>query len=115
MGERGRSVNIWHWKADAQKRRLDPFREASVEEINAEGFGTLSVQSLEDQQLSGKGRWKNGAWEVIFVRALQTIGPWDARFESPGETYLSLALWDGAEKDRNANKLTSLWQVLIVE
>lgn len=136
MGEQGKPVNIWHWKADASQveedgglvrssaaggspradnMSLDPFREAPVEEINAEGFGTLSVQSLEDQQLSGHGRWRDGVWEVIFVRNLETPGPRDIRFQSPGGGYLSAALWDGKKKDRNANKRISLWQVLTVE
>jgi hypothetical protein len=134
MGEEGKPVNIWHWKADGRQfvdlssmpmhypvgldmddlLPLDPFRESSVEEINAEGFGTLSVQSLEDQQLEGQGRWADSQWEVIFLRDLKTSSPNDAGFASPGESYLSLALWDGYKKDRNANKRISLWQKLIL-
>ena len=132
MGEEGKPVNIWHWKADGRQlvgrepgrsipastkenpSALDPFRESAVEEINAEGFGTLSVQSLEDQQLEGQGRWIGGQWEVVFLRDLKTSSPNDVGFLSPGESYLALALWDGHKMDRNASKRISLWQKLIL-
>ncbi len=132
MGEKGKPVNIWHWKADGRQfvgeesgrsipastkgnsSALDPFRESAVEEINAAGFGTLSVQTLEDQQLEGQGRWVRGQWEVIFLRDLKTSSPNDAGFESPGNSYFSLALWDGRKLDRNASKRISLWQKLIL-
>ena len=61
MGERKKPVNIWHWKADSFQKvdsqslfinkrvAVNPFGEKPVEEMNASGFGTLTVQSQEDQ------------------------------------------------------------------
>ena len=91
---------------------LDPFRRSSVEELNAEGFGRLSVQSLEDQQVLGRGVWAGGRWRVVMVRSLKTPGPRDVQFEETGPMLLALALWDGSAKDKNASKAVSLWQSL---
>ena len=130
MGEQGKPVNIWHWRADAMQQverggkstaggedevirlSLDPFRRSSVEELNAEGFGRLSVQSLEDQQVLGRGVWTGGRWRVVMVRSLKTPGPRDVQFEGADSMLLAVALWDGSAKDKNASKAVSLWQLL---
>ena len=128
MGEHNKPVNIWHWKADSnhkienellwvQKDKtsfsfLNPFNEKSVEEINSRGFGSLSVQSLQNQQVSGNGKWKNGQWTVIFVRDLYTPDQNDVRFNPKQSTSLAFAIWNGSNKDKNANKVISFWQHL---
>ncbi|MFQ5451002.1 MAG: ethylbenzene dehydrogenase-related protein [Nitrospinaceae bacterium] len=133
MGERNRPVQIWHWRADATQtitgpartslspseedknlaaRSLDRFRESPVEEIDARGFGTLLVQPLEDQQVTGQGTWKDGNWIVVLVRDLKSPGPRDIQFQPREPVLVAAALWDGARKDKNAKKKVSLWQVL---
>jgi DMSO reductase family type II enzyme heme b subunit len=123
MGERNKPVNIWHWRADSSQKvvgreavsnsiKLDPFREQAVEELNASGFGTLTVQSLEDQQVRGKGVWQDGQWTVVFVRELDTGSPYDAHFSEAGKALMAVALWDGTLKEKNANKRVSFWQKL---
>ena len=130
MGEQGKPVNIWHWRADAMQQvehdgkstaggedetirlSLDPFRRSPVEELNAEGFGRLSVQSLEDQQVLGRGVWAGGRWRVVMIRNLKTPGPRDVQFEGTDSMLLAVALWDGSAKDKNASKAVSLWQSL---
>jgi DMSO reductase family type II enzyme heme b subunit len=124
MGEKNKSVNIWHWRADSNQKvvgsdvasrsmKVDPFREQAVEELNASGFGTLTVQSLEDQQILGKGVWQDGQWSVVFVRNLDTGSPYDTSFAKVGKALMAVALWDGASKEKNANKRVSFWQELI--
>lgn len=125
MGERKKPVNIWHWKADSfqivegqtqihPKIAVNPFSEKSVEEMNASGFGTLTVQSLEDQQVVGSGRWKNGLWTVIFLRNLKTASPFDIQFLESSNVLVAFALWDGQQKEKNANKRVSFWQQLYI-
>ena len=125
MGERQKPVNIWHWKADSfqivegqsqthNKFAVNPFSEKSVEEMNASGFGTLTVQSLEDQQVVGRGRWKNGKWTVVFLRNLKTASPFDIQFFESTNTLVAFALWDGQQKEKNANKRVSFWQQLLI-
>lgn len=140
MGEHDKRVNLWHWKADIHqkivaKRRgnvtdpiipdewsqskttlfLDSFRDSPVEELNSSGFGSLSVQALENQDVSGKGVWENGLWSLVFVRDRMTSGPGDVDLQNPERVLMALAIWDGANQDKNAGKLVSLWQVLEFE
>ncbi len=138
MGEKDRPVHLWHWRADASQKilsadpsgqsldpgeaslhppgslnlALDPFRESPVEELNAQGFGTLSVQSLEDQQIRGEGVWEEGTWTVVFVRRFQTPGPLDVQFTPPGPYRVAVAVWDGHRGDRSSRKMVTLWQTL---
>jgi len=124
MGERKKPVNIWHWKADSFQKvdgqslainngvAVNPFGEKPVEEMNASGFGTLTVQSQEDQQLTGKGVWENGRWTVVFLRDLRTASPFDIQFRESVNALVAFALWDGKKKEKNANKKVSFWQQL---
>ncbi|WKZ15638.1 MAG: hypothetical protein QY317_17240 [Candidatus Jettenia caeni] len=41
-----------------------------VEDLNAEGFGTLTTQ--EHQDVNGCSKYKNGVWTVIMYRSLIT-------------------------------------------
>jgi len=137
MGEKNKPVNIWHWKADIKqkiiqhnesalkaheklsnsmsKMFLNPFSESSVEEINSKGIGTLTLQSLEDQQVEGRGYWENEHWSVIFIRDLETLSKWDVSFTRKKNILLAFALWDGDKKDMNANKVVSFWQTLSLQ
>ncbi len=143
MGNRGKPVNIWHWKAGLEKTlealedneystggvdmdalvyggvmsspmvRLQSNQENSVDELNAEGFGTITPQLPELQNVQGKGEWEDGIWTVVFIRSLKNTGNWDARLQNRKEPALvALAVWDGDKEDRNGRKVVSVWQRL---
>jgi hypothetical protein len=80
-----------------------------VEDLIAGGFGTLTSQSAEQQNVQGYGVWKDGVWQVIFNRDLESSEPEDVSF-LPGKTYsVAFAVWDGANEERNGQKSTSQW------
>jgi len=139
MGNRGKVVNIWQWRADWQteietKKKLEyathgmdmdtmifggevnpvdslnPFRDVPVEELNAEGFGTLTPQPQTKQNVLGKGVWKDGKWQIVFYRALESLNKWDIKFQSKQPVLVAFAVWDGAHQDRNGRKVVSMWQ-----
>jgi len=134
MGEKGKMVNIWHWKADVRQKIfkskklrkkgaveipdsmkgmfVNPFTESSVEEMNSNGVGSLTVQPLSDQKLEGKGYWNNGYWNVVFIRNLKALNKWDIDFSGKDQVVLAFAVWDGKKKDMNSKKLVSFWNVL---
>ena len=134
MGEKGKIVNIWHWKADVRQKIfnnnklkkksgveipdsikgmfVNPFTESSVEEMNSKGIGSLTVQPLADQKLEGRGYWLNGYWNVVFIRNLQALNKLDIDFSDKGQVVLAFALWDGNKKEINSNKMVSFWQIL---
>lgn len=141
MGNRGNVVNIWQWRADWQTEietkekleyatkgmdmdtmifggevnpvdALNPFRDVPVEELNAEGFGTLTPQPQTKQNVMGKGVWKEGKWSVVFFRTLDSLNKWDIKFKRTNPVLVAFAIWDGKHQDRNGRKVISMWQRL---
>ena len=141
MGNRGKPVNIWHWKsgledtlaAEADQEysgdvdmdalifggvmsnpvtKLNLTSENAVEELNAEGFGTITRQPAENQNVEGYGEWKDGIWTVVFLRDMPKIGKWDADLTRKDPAMVALAVWDGIKEDRNGRKVISVWQRL---
>lgn len=86
-----------------------PMRVTPVEDLIAGGFGSLTAQASEAQNVQGFGRWRDGKWQVIFSRDLASNEADDIIF-NPGKVYsLAFAVWDGANGDRNGQKSTSQW------
>lgn len=144
MGNRGKPVTIWHWKAGLEETveasedseyatggvdmdaliyggimsnpvyKLNPTEENAVEELNAEGFGTITPQRPENQDVQGYGEWKDGEWTVVFVRDVGGMTKWDADFKGNAPIMVALAVWDGEKEDRNGRKVITVWQRLNV-
>jgi hypothetical protein len=83
-----------------------------IEDANAAGFGTMTSQPPHSQNVSGKGIWRDGFWSVLFYRDLRSNDPGDIALE-PGATIpVALAIWNGAQRDRNGRKVFSNWHEL---
>jgi len=137
MGNRGRPVNIWHWKAswqadvdrgyqgvsethDGMVSNVAPIphrtaeeagspmaqlqRKSPVENLMAEGFGTLT--SVPSPELTGKGIWKDGRWSVVIKRPRSFKG---------GFVPITFAVWDGSSGERNGMKGLTRWRFLRFE
>ncbi len=86
-----------------------PVHLSPVEDIVAGGFGTLTTQPLEGQNVQGYGEWSDGVWRVIFSRALTSAEAEDVSL-APEKLYsVAFAAWDGANQERNGAKSTSQW------
>ena len=48
--------------------------ESPVEDLVAGGFGTLTAEAAEGQNVQGFGTWQDGKWQVIFSRSLDSSG-----------------------------------------
>ena len=141
MGNRGKPVNIWHWKAGREEAiqaeedmeyaggidmdaliyggmrnnpvaRMNSFKKSEVEELNAEGFGTITLQPDDRQNVEGHGEWKDGIWTVVFIREMEQSSEWDVNFIRKGPALVAFAVWDGEKEDRNGRKVISVWQRL---
>ena len=89
-----------------------PVHLSPVEDLIAGGFGSLTAQTAEAQNVQGSGSWSDGKWRVIFSRDLQSQEAEDVTF-APGKSYsLAFAVWDGANQERNGQKSTSQWVTL---
>ncbi|GIW73110.1 MAG: hypothetical protein KatS3mg102_2652 [Planctomycetota bacterium] len=77
------------------------YRRWPVEELHAEGFGSLAAHRFQDAR--GGGGWAEGRWRVVLAlprhvpdRANPTLGP--------GESAIAFALWDGARANVGGRK-----------
>jgi len=92
---------------------LNPVKQSAVTELNAEGFGTITPQPKDNQNVVGKGEWADGVWTVVFLRDMVSVGRWDVNLlDRKGPAVLALAVWDGLQEDRNGRKVVSVWQRL---
>jgi len=87
-------------------------RQQVVLDFNAEGFGTLTPQPAEAQNVEGVGRWADGRWRVVMSRELAGDGAQDVDLSAPARRPVSFAVWDGAAGDRDGTKLISGWHWL---
>jgi complex iron-sulfur molybdoenzyme family reductase subunit gamma len=105
MGHKDAAATQWLWRADG-----------SVETLAAEGFGTLTTQAPDG--VLAKGAWRDGKWQVVFMRSLLPLASGQAvRFDpaKQGVAPVALALWDGDAQERNGKKHLSAWQVFRFE
>ena len=141
MGNRGKMVNIWHWRSGLEETleaeddqeyagdldmdalifggvmsnpvaKLNLTSDNAVEELNAEGFGTVTSQPVENQNVEGYGEWKDGMWTVVFLRDMFKTGKWDVDLIRKDPALMAFAVWDGIKEDRNGRKVISVWQRL---
>jgi hypothetical protein len=88
------------------------FRSSPVEEVVAEGFG--SVTHLPTQVARGRGVNEDGRWRVVVAVPSARAGVGEAL--APGTTWpVSFAVWLGSEENRGARKQIASWQTLVLE
>jgi len=92
----------------------DPTRKSSVEDLTAEGFGTLKARPRVDQKVFAVGAYATGSYRVLFRRALDG-GAKESVFLKPGKTVpIAFAIWNGSAGDRDGKKSVTIWQQLVV-
>ncbi len=86
---------------------------SSVADLNAVGFGTITSQSPEGQNVHGASEYRDGVWRVVMSRRLSDGDPNDAVL-NPGSaaTTVAFAVWDGSRGDRDGQKSVSSWLAL---
>jgi len=140
MGFMGKA-NIWQWKASRDEQFwqnksgqdrvyvdfLYPFEEqevlavskekvkSAVSDLNAIRVATITPKDL--QNVSGRGFWKDGTWQVVFKRSLKAVDPEiDAEFKYGEKQKLcAFAVWNGSGGDRGGRKSISDWVELRVK
>lgn len=87
-------------------------RSSPVEEVVAEGFG--SVTHLPNQSARGHGSHEAGRWRVVVAVPSARAGVGEAL--APGSSWpVSFAVWLGSEENRGARKQIGDWQTLVLE
>ncbi|HWP60246.1 MAG TPA: ethylbenzene dehydrogenase-related protein [Candidatus Acidoferrales bacterium] len=90
----------------------NPARKTPVEDLNAQGFGTLRARPPIDQKVDAKGVYGAGSYRVMFKRSLKPTGKNAIDFK-PGTTVpVAFAVWNGSAGDRDGKKSVTIWQEL---
>lgn len=87
-------------------------RSSPVEEVVAEGFG--SVTHLPSQTARGHGVNEDGRWRVVVAVPSARAGVGEAL--APGTSWpVAFAVWLGSEENRGGRKHIANWQTLVLE
>jgi hypothetical protein len=100
---------------DAGNPRADALRTSSVEDLNAVGFGSLTPQPPDRQNVHGASDYRNGTWRVVFSRSIESGDRSDAIIDPRASTVAALAVWDGSNGDRDGRKAVSAWLAMAFE
>jgi len=96
MGDADNPVNAWFWRADQE----EPF------DVLAHGFGTSQRRGGADLGLSVSSQYVDGRWHVVFQRRLRSslLSHPQVAFKPKTVSGIAFAVWDGANKERSAQK-----------
>jgi mono/diheme cytochrome c family protein len=93
----------------------DPQRKSPVEDLTAQGFGTLRARPRIDQKIDARGVYGQGSYEVMFRRTLAPTGQGAVALR-PGSTVpAAFAVWNGSAGDRDGKKSVTIWQEFRIE
>jgi hypothetical protein len=95
--------------------RSDPTAAFTGTGLQAQGAGSITARPKASQIVKATGQWANGRWTVVLRRSL-AASPEEGVALRPGERVsVAFAVWDGAVRDRNGQKLVSIWHDLHLE
>jgi mono/diheme cytochrome c family protein len=95
--------------------RSDPTRGTAASANQAKGFGTLTMLPRPSQIVTAKGSWSDGRWSVVLRRQLEVGADAGIQLTAAERLSIALAIWDGAARDRDGQKLVSIWHDLELE
>lgn len=112
MGQPGKPVNLWHWKADWNEDAAKP---TPVELVI--GTGPKSpVKLAKTQNVMGKGVFNHGRWRVVMKRPFASDEPNNVTAITPGAFIpVSFHAWDGSNGEVGLSRSISSWYYLLIE
>lgn len=90
----------------------DPQRKSPVEDLTAQGFGTLRARPRVDQKIDARGVYGQGSYKVMFRRTLAPTGRDAVTLRSGAVVPVAFAVWNGSAGDRDGKKSVTIWQDL---
>jgi mono/diheme cytochrome c family protein len=88
---------------------------ASAASLAAKGLGSTSFRPKASQLVTARSAHDGGRWTVVLRRPLAAGPEGGVPLEPGARCSVAFALWDGAARDRNGQKLVSVWQDLTLE
>jgi len=111
QGDRRNPVNMWYWAAPS----ADPELPATTEIRDATGQETAPNPRADSRDLTANGAWKDGRWQVMFTRALETATPQDLVFDEGVYTPIAFANWDGLNGEEGLRQSFTAWYWILLE
>ncbi|MCE9552900.1 MAG: c-type cytochrome [Planctomycetes bacterium] len=83
--------------------------------LTASGPGSVAFRLPKSRLVTARGQWREGRWTVVMTRPLVVEGASGVSLVPGERASIALAVWDGDHRDRNGQKLISIWQDLLLE
>lgn len=114
LGQSGKPVVLWHWKADWNE---DKNRRTPVEVLRAAGSKKPAAPLADESQVvKGKGVFRDGRWKVVMIRVLQAPGKGkDVGFTAGQVIPIAFHAWDGSNGEQKLLMSLSSWFSLVLE
>jgi mono/diheme cytochrome c family protein len=90
-------------------------RQHAGHSIAAMGPGTITIRPQASQHVAVAALWQEGRWSVVLQRPLEVPSDDGLRLSAGNDYSTAFAVWDGAMRDRAAQKLVTIWQDLHLE
>jgi DMSO reductase family type II enzyme heme b subunit len=99
--------------AKAAGNRVTPVGDSpGASSLSGGGPGTVTFRPPMSQIVTAHGVWADGRWTVVMKRPLAPAAD-EGLVVHPGEAAsVAFAVWDGAQRDRDGQKLITIWQDL---
>ncbi len=111
QGDKRNPVNMWYWQAPSQ----DPELPATTEIWDAKGQDSAPKPRADSSSLTANGAWRDGRWQVVFRRALETDAPQDLQFSEGVYTPIAFANWDGLNGEAGLRQSFTAWYWILLE
>ncbi|VAX25017.1 hypothetical protein MNBD_NITROSPINAE03-661 [hydrothermal vent metagenome] len=106
MGDKENPVNHWRWSSER----------SNALELNANGAKNVKVQDDSGQQTTGKLKYDEGQYQLIFKRSLSTPDKdLDIQFEPGKFIPISFFAWDGSNNETGVRSALSSWYFLLLQ
>jgi DMSO reductase family type II enzyme heme b subunit len=84
--------------------------------LEANGPGSVTFAMPVNQSVTAHGEWRDGRWTVVMSRTLAAGQGSGGVILAPGERVsAAFAVFNGAKRDRDGQKLITIWQDLVLE
>jgi len=112
LGNPGRPVALWHWRADANERGG-----SAVVKERAEGWEKPIVElPPASQDVGAGGVWKDGRWRVVMTRPRAPKDPaTDVTFEPGRLVPFAVHAWDGSNGEHGLRMSLSSWNFVVLD
>ena len=89
---------------------------AGGSELEVGGPGSVTFALPVNQSVKAHGEWRDGRWTVVLSRPLAAVQGSGGVSLAPGErASAAFAVFNGAKRDRDGQKLITIWQDLVLE